>query len=159
MKLKFAKRWEDVQSTESHLRHHWCTLLKHTKRTTLRSPQEAIIIHQTVVQNLWQVLHKVNNWVCTVRKYAHTSALFFLTLTSCLHFIHAHKFYSSTLYYRVIHLEEALSNHDPLSACLVCAISTIAAIPPAMLATTFANMEFCVSLCFQMEGNQIHHLL
>jgi hypothetical protein len=48
---------------------------------------------------------------------------------------------------------------DPVLACQGRPMSAIAAVRPAMVTATVANMECRVGLCFQAEGNQFQHLL
>jgi hypothetical protein len=52
-----------------------------------------------------------------------------------------------------------LGKTDLVSAYPVCAISTIATIPPTILAATFMNMERHVGLCVQVDRNHFQHLL
>jgi hypothetical protein len=56
-------------------------------------------------------------------------------------------------------MKTKLGNTDPVFTCLVCAISAIAAVPPAMLAATFFNVECHVGLFIQVEENQFQHVL
>lgn len=52
-----------------------------------------------------------------------------------------------------------LCKSDLVPACPVCAIYAIAAVPPAMLAATFVNMQHHISLPLQAERNQFQHPL
>lgn len=50
-----------------------------------------------------------------------------------------------------------LSNIDPVPAWLILCSFLQSVILPAIWAGTVLNMEHCVGLCFQVEGNKFHH--